>query len=97
MSHFNSCSTDVSLRIGPTSGAVYVEDAVSSSFSLASHQLRIHSANNCNFMLRVRSNPIIEHTTRVYTSPYSFHYPGIEEDFRYEMSLVTRSVSLFAL
>ena len=65
---------------GPTSGAVHVEEATGCTFALASHQLRIHTTTGCDFSLRVRSGPIIEHTTGVRVAPYAFRYDGIGAD-----------------
>lgn len=65
---------------GPTSGAVHVEEATGCTFALASHQLRIHTTTGCDFMLRVRSGPIIEHTAGVRVAPYVFRYEGIGAD-----------------
>ena len=71
---------DCTVHAGPTSGAVHVEEASSCSFSLASHQLRVHSASSCDLMLRVRSSPIIEHTSGVRVAPYAYRYDGIDAD-----------------
>ena len=38
---------------------------------LASQQVRIHSSQHCDFYLRVRSNPIIEHSSRLRFAPLS--------------------------
>ena len=73
---------DCNIYAGPTSGAVHVEDASSCTFMLASHQLRIHCTKNSTFMLRVRSNPIIEHTSKVLVGEYAFSYEGVEEDLK---------------
>ena len=43
---------------------------------LASHQVRIHSAQRCDFYLCVRSNPIIEHSAGLRFAPYAPAYPG---------------------
>ena len=71
---------ECTVHAGPTSGAVHVEEASSCSFSLASHQLRVHSASSCDLMLRVRSSPIIEHTSGVRVAPYAYRYDGIDAD-----------------
>ena len=43
---------------------------------LASYQIRIHDAHNCIVHLRLRSNPIIEHSDRLQFGPYSPVYSG---------------------
>ena len=40
-------------------------------------QVRIHRAESTDFYLRVRSRPIIEHTTGARFAPYAFTDPGV--------------------
>ncbi|KAL0423069.1 UNVERIFIED_CONTAM: Tubulin-folding cofactor C [Sesamum radiatum] len=66
--------------VGAVTGSVLIEGAEGCVFVLASHQIRIHNARNCDFYLRVRSRPIIEDTSGVRFAPYCLSYQGIEKD-----------------
>ncbi|KAF7810488.1 tubulin-folding cofactor C [Senna tora] len=68
--------------LGPVMGSVLIEEVEECIFVMASHQIRIHSANRSDFYLRVRSRPIIEDTSSVRFAPYCLTYEGIEEDLR---------------
>ncbi|GAB2283390.1 hypothetical protein Dimus_017904 [Dionaea muscipula] len=67
---------------GPVLGSILIEDVKDCVFVLASHQIRIHNAEKCDFYLRVRSRPIIEDSHNVRFAPYCLQYNGIEEDLR---------------
>lgn len=43
---------------------------------LASHQARVHRAQACDLYLRVRSHPIIEHSSGLRFAPSAWDYPG---------------------
>ncbi|CAH9075874.1 unnamed protein product [Cuscuta epithymum] len=66
--------------VGPVTASVLIEEVKNCIFVLASHQIRIHHATDCDFYLRVRSRPIIEDCTGVRVAPYCFMYDGIERD-----------------
>lgn len=66
--------------VGPVTGSVLIEEAKGCVFVLASHQIRIHHATECDFYLRVRSRPIIEDSVGVRFAPYRLGYAGIERD-----------------
>ncbi|KAK6118385.1 hypothetical protein DH2020_047802 [Rehmannia glutinosa] len=66
--------------VGAVMGSVLIEGAEGCVFVLASHQIRIHNAKNCDFYLRVRSRPIIEDSNGVRFAPYCLSYQGIEKD-----------------
>ncbi|KAK4430567.1 Tubulin-folding cofactor C [Sesamum alatum] len=66
--------------VGAVTGSVLIEGAEGCVFVLASHQIRIHNAKNCDFYLRVRSRPIIEDSCGVRFAPYCLSYRGIEKD-----------------
>lgn len=70
---------DCKVYVGPVFGSVLIEEAEGCVFMLASHQIRIHHAERCDFYLRVRSRPIIEDCNRVRFAPYSLRYDGIEK------------------
>jgi hypothetical protein len=40
-------------------------------------QMRIHSSTDCDFYLRVRSKPIIEHSSRVRFAPLELSNSGV--------------------
>lgn len=64
---------------GPVTGAVHIEQVSDSVLVLASHQIRIHHTSQTDFYLRVRSRPIVEHTSRIRFAPYIFNYDGLSE------------------
>ncbi len=47
---------------------------------IAARQVRIHSAADTDFYLRVRSHPIIEHSGPLRFAPYEPAYPGSQQD-----------------
>ncbi|KAL8467032.1 hypothetical protein ACS0TY_035928 [Phlomoides rotata] len=65
---------------GVVMGSVLIEGAEGCVFVLASHQIRIHNAKNCNLYLRVRSRPIIEDSNGVKFAPYCLSYQGLEKE-----------------
>ncbi|XP_074316716.1 tubulin-folding cofactor C-like [Silene latifolia] len=67
---------------GPTLGSVLIDDVEGCVFVLASHQIRIHNARECDFYLRVRSRPIIEDSSGVRFAPYCLQYEGIDDDLK---------------
>ncbi|KAF5828685.1 tubulin binding cofactor C-domain-containing protein [Dunaliella salina] len=67
---------------GPVTGASFMDDVQGCTFVLASYQVpakrqrmhrqvRIHRAVSCDFYLRVRSRPIIEHTQGARFAPFN--------------------------
>lgn len=67
---------------GPVSSSILIEEVEGCVFILASHQIRIHHANESDFYLRVRSRPIIEDCSGVRFAPYCLCYEGIDDDLR---------------
>ncbi|KAL0911969.1 hypothetical protein M5K25_017909 [Dendrobium thyrsiflorum] len=65
---------------GPVLGSILIEDVNNCLFMLASHQIRIHQAKECDFYLRVRSRPIIEDCSGLRFAPYRLLYEGIDKD-----------------
>ena len=47
---------------------------------VASRQVRVHSTQGSDLYLRVKSNPVIEHSSGVRVAPYAPTYPGAEQD-----------------
>lgn len=62
--------------IGPTR-SLLVEKLETTTLAVAAQQLRIHSATECDFCVRMRSGPIIEHSSKVRFAPYNFSYPAL--------------------
>jgi hypothetical protein len=56
---------------GPVAGALHLENLIDSKIYAASRQVRIHSAQNCDFYLKVRSGPIIEFSSGLRFAPLS--------------------------
>lgn len=72
--------TNCRIYVGAVMGSVLIEGVEGCVFILASHQIRIHNAKNCDFYLRVRSRPIIEDCNGVRFAPYCLNYERIEKD-----------------
>ncbi|XP_051117994.1 tubulin-folding cofactor C [Andrographis paniculata] len=66
--------------VGAVMGSVLIEGAQGCVFIIASHQIRIHNAKDCDFYLRVRSRPIIEDSNGIRFAPFCLRYEGIEKD-----------------
>ncbi|GIL89468.1 hypothetical protein Vretimale_18891 [Volvox reticuliferus] len=56
---------------GPVTGACFVDDVRGSSLSLATYQVRVHRTYATDLFLRVRSKPIIEHSTGIRVAPWA--------------------------
>ncbi|KAG7669606.1 hypothetical protein Ndes2526B_g05955 [Nannochloris sp. 'desiccata'] len=54
---------------GPVAGALHLENLIDCKIYASSRQVRIHSAENCDFYLKVRSGPIIEFSTMLRFAP----------------------------
>ena len=54
---------------GPVAGALHLENLIDCKIYAASRQVRIHSAQNCDFYLKVRSGPIIEYSNGLRFAP----------------------------
>uniref|UniRef100_A0A7S3QMJ9 C-CAP/cofactor C-like domain-containing protein n=1 Tax=Dunaliella tertiolecta TaxID=3047 RepID=A0A7S3QMJ9_DUNTE len=63
---------------GPVTGASFMDDVQGCTFVLASYQVRIHRAASCDFYLRVRSRPIIEHTQGARFAPFNLCGADVE-------------------
>mmetsp|Transcript_43044 Transcript_43044/g.102410 ORF Transcript_43044/g.102410 Transcript_43044/m.102410 type:complete len:270 (+) Transcript_43044:3-812(+) len=75
--------------LGPVR-SVLAEKLDACSISVAAQQLRVHSATGCDFYVRMRSGPIIEHSNGNRFAPYNFEYPGQESQLG-ELKLTTDS------
>ncbi|KAL4459071.1 hypothetical protein ABPG75_013936 [Micractinium tetrahymenae] len=61
---------------GPVAGACFIEGAEDCVLMIAARQVRIHAAARSDFYLRVRSHPIIEHSSNLRFAPYYPAYAG---------------------
>ena len=59
---------------GPVAGSVLVNGCTDCVFMLVTRQIRIHDSTKCDWYLRVRSRPIIEHCSGMRFAPYELHY-----------------------
>lgn len=50
------------VHCGPVSGSAFLDRIDGCTLHLPAHQVRIHTATDTDWYLRVRSNPIIEHS-----------------------------------
>lgn len=74
---------DCTVVAGPVAGAMHIENLKGCKVYAASRQVRIHSAHNCDFYLRVRSGPIIEHSASIRFAPLaSLSYPEAADELK---------------
>ena len=66
MKNIKSCK----IYVGVVSGASFVDLVTESVICIQSHQIRIHNSKDVEFYLTARSNPIIEHCTRMKFGPF---------------------------
>ncbi|EKX53344.1 hypothetical protein GUITHDRAFT_150387 [Guillardia theta CCMP2712] len=64
--------------VGPVR-SVLAEKLERCEISVAAQQLRIHSAEACDFYVHTRSGPIIEHSKQLRFGRYNFQYAGCEK------------------
>ncbi|NWU69869.1 TBCC protein, partial [Pterocles burchelli] len=66
---------------GPISTSAVVDGCSDCLLVLACQQLRTHRTRDSQFYVQVTSRAVIEDCTKVCFAPYSWSYPGIENDF----------------
>ncbi|XP_020832552.1 tubulin-specific chaperone C [Phascolarctos cinereus] len=66
---------------GPVSTSVFLDDCVGCVLAVACQQLRTHSTRDTRIFLQVTSRAIVEDCSGVQFAPYSWSYPGIDQDF----------------
>lgn len=81
------------LLCGPINGSTLLVNAVDCQLMIASRQIRLHDAVNCDFYLHASSHPIIEHCDALRFAPYALHYDTVTEDF--EKSKLALNVNLW--
>lgn len=72
--------TDCEINIGPVDSSVFINNAYGCKFQITCHQLRVHRSEKCNFNVHLTSRGIIEDSTNLTFSKYSWEYAGINED-----------------
>ncbi|XP_044529244.1 tubulin-specific chaperone C [Gracilinanus agilis] len=66
---------------GPVSTSVFLEDCVGCVLAVACQQLRTHTTRDTRIFLQVTSRAIVEDCSGVQFAPYTWSYPGIDQDF----------------
>ncbi|XP_074093081.1 tubulin-specific chaperone C [Macrotis lagotis] len=66
---------------GPVSTSVFLDDCVDCVLAVACQQLRTHRTRDTRIFLQVTSRAIVEDCSGVRFAPYSWSYPGIDQDF----------------
>ncbi|XP_051852935.1 tubulin-specific chaperone C [Antechinus flavipes] len=66
---------------GPVSTSVFLDDCIGCVLAVACQQLRTHSTRDTRIFLQVTSRAIVEDCSGVQFAPYSWSYPGIDQDF----------------
>ncbi|XP_048203717.1 tubulin-specific chaperone C [Perognathus longimembris pacificus] len=67
---------------GPVSTSVFLENCTDCVLAVACQQLRVHTTANTRIFLQVTSKAIVEDCSRIQFAPYTWSYPGIEQDFQ---------------
>lgn len=61
---------------GYVQGSSFFNSTNKCTYHVATHQTRIHKANNCSFFLLAKQGPIIEDCSSLKFGPYMFSYPN---------------------
>ncbi|EPY76668.1 tubulin-specific chaperone C [Camelus ferus] len=69
------------LLCGPVSTSVFLEDCSDCVLAVACQQLRVHTTRDTRIFLQVTSRAIVEDCTGIQFAPYTWSYPGIDQDF----------------
>ncbi|XP_025902018.1 tubulin-specific chaperone C [Nothoprocta perdicaria] len=76
---------------GPLATSALVDGCSECVLVLACQQLRAHRTRRSRFYVHVSSRAVVEDCAEVAFAPYSWSYPGLEEDF--EASALDRSTN----
>lgn len=74
--------TNSEINIGPVDSSLFINTCSDCSFQIMCHQLRIHQSRNCQFKVHLTSRGIIEDSSGLVFTQYSWTYPGFEEDLQ---------------
>jgi len=77
MAKIDNCS----ILTGPVSTSVFIDSCTQSTLALACQQLRTHQTDNTDIYLHTTSKAIIEDCSSVRVAPFTWSYPGIDEDY----------------
>lgn len=77
LKHIDGCE----ILCGPVSSSVFVDRCTNSTLAFPCQQLRTHNTSDTQVYLHVTSRAIIEDCRGVSFAPFSWSYPGLDEDF----------------
>ncbi|KAI3364767.1 hypothetical protein L3Q82_000978 [Scortum barcoo] len=77
LKHIDGCE----ILCGPVSSSVFVDRCTNSTLVFPCQQLRTHNTTDTQVYLHVTSRAIIEDCHGVSFAPFSWSYPGLDEDF----------------
>ncbi|KAG9484396.1 tubulin-specific chaperone C [Eleutherodactylus coqui] len=66
---------------GPVASSVFVDNCADCIFAFPCQQLRTHSSRDSRFYLHVTSRAIIEDCRGLLFAPFTWSYPGIQQDY----------------
>ena len=69
------------VRCGPVSGSIFIDQCVDCVFVLACQQLRIHNTTQTSFYIHVTSKAIIEDCSNVLFAPYTWEYDDLQKHY----------------
>lgn len=67
---------------GPVASSVFVDNCSDCVFTFPCQQLRTHSTRDSRFYLHVTSRAIIEDCSGLLYAPFTWTYPGIQQDYQ---------------
>uniref|UniRef100_A0A8C5K4B6 Tubulin-specific chaperone C n=1 Tax=Jaculus jaculus TaxID=51337 RepID=A0A8C5K4B6_JACJA len=67
---------------GPVSTSVFLEDCSDCVLAVACQQLRVHTTRDTRVFLQVTCRAIVEDCRGIQFAPYTWSYPGMDEDFQ---------------
>jgi len=76
-----STLVNCTILCGPVATSVFVDICSSSTLGISCQQLRSHRTSSTDIYLHTTAKAILEDCTGVRVAPYSWSYPGIEQDF----------------
>ncbi|MGH0154878.1 UNVERIFIED_CONTAM: hypothetical protein FKN15_044504 [Acipenser sinensis] len=73
---------DSTILCGPVSSSVFIDHCSGCTFAFPCQQLRTHNTTDSRAYLHVTSRAIVEDCSGVRFAPFTWSYPGLEEDFQ---------------
>jgi len=74
--------TECRVLVGPTPTSVFLEGVSECTLAISCQQLRMHNTTRSHVYLHTTARAIIEDCKDVQFAPYTWSYPGIEEDYQ---------------